>query len=257
MILLFIIFTLAINIIGVKCWKFLRLCGGHSDSNDIGVIDVAFTSNFEYIWFVGWRGWMVTRTNGDRICHKMTSEDDPMAESVTVSISSNGQYVFIVSGKSDNTAYCLYKSNNFGDSFSQKLTGLTRDRTIVQTSDSGQYVAVSSGSSNIYISTNFGDSFQSNVYINSNVYSYYRSLGDFKVSGSGQYLFSPEKFSTDFGQNWNSWSVFTSNVRVIGSTKDGKFVLGIYEDSGQVKGLLSSDYGNSFSSPVGIYFFLT
>ena len=87
MILLFIIFTLTYNIIGVKCWKFLQLCGEHSDSNDIGVIDVAFTSNFEYIWFVGWRGWIVIRTNSDRICH-FISENDPMAESVSVSISS-------------------------------------------------------------------------------------------------------------------------------------------------------------------------
>jgi len=255
MILLFIIITVAYNIIGVNCWKFLQLCGEHSDSNDIGVIDVAFTSNFEYIWFVGSGGWIVTRTNDDRICHEVTSNDDPMYESVSVSISSNGQYVFIVSGKSDNTAYCLFKSNNFGDSFSQKLTGLTRQYSIVQTSDSGQYVAVSSGSSNIYISTNFGDNFQSNVYISSSWPNSYISLGDFKVSGSGQYLFSPEKYSIDFGQNWNSWSVFTASVRVIGSTKDGKFVLGIYEDSGQVKGLLSSDYGSSFSSPVGMYFF--
>lgn len=86
MILLFIIITVAYNIIGVNCWKFLQLCGEHSDSNDIGVIDVAFTSNFEYIWFVGWRGWIVTRTNDDRICHEVTSNDDPMYDSVSVSI---------------------------------------------------------------------------------------------------------------------------------------------------------------------------
>ena len=251
MILLFIIFILAYNIRDVKSWKFLKLCGESSNSNDIGVIDVAFTSNFEYIWFVGWRGWIVTRTNRDRICHEVTSEDDPMYESVSVSISSNGQYVFIVSGKSDNTAYCLYKSNNFGDSFGQKLPGLTRQYSIVQTSDSGQYVAVSS-ESNIYISTNFGDTFQSNVYIVSSWPNYYMSLTDFKVSRSGQYLFSPEKYSTDFGQNWNS--LFTANVKVIGCTKDGRYVLGIYEDSVQVKGLVSSDYGNSFSSPIGIFF---
>lgn len=186
---------------------------------------------------------MVVADNGGRvICH-----NKPQVESRSVSVSSTGKFVFIVSGTS--SAYYLYKSDNFGDSFNQVLSGLTY-QSIVQISDSGQYVAVSGGStSNIYTSSDLGNTFQSNTYTSS-------SSLDFKVSGSGQYLFSDAKYSTSFGQSWNSWSsLFGFAFTGVGSTKDGKFVLGIYDNSGQAKGKLSSDYGNSFTT-VGIIFFL-
>ena len=143
----------------------------------------------------------------------------------SVAISSSGQYQTMLFSRSTSSESVILVSNNF-NSTRTIITPNFTDLYCIAMSASGKYQFVSNGSQNLYISSNYGTSFQSvNVTSNTSLYGNAGNLSrqGIAVSASGQIvstysapsLGSKTYFFTSFDYG-NSWTRIECSLTVTG-----------------------------------------
>ena len=127
---------------------------------------------------------------------------------ISLSVSASGQYLtFCTNSGSSNF---VYTSSNYGKSFVQNTT-ITSNNGFqgMAMSASGQYQTLGSNDLNLYISTDYGQTWQTpttGLSYTSNAISISAS-GQYQVVGSFEQIL----YSSDYGNNWNVISI--SNLR--------------------------------------------
>jgi hypothetical protein len=196
----------------------------------------------------------------------------------SISISSNGQFITLVSGTSSvidgstgATGGTVYISNDSGSTFTSvsSLTTSVYNYFSVTMSSSGQYQTIvadgpsssgSSGTSNMWTSSNYGNTWtlvpQSNFYNATSIPTW--NWTSVSMSASGQYQTAVAAkpntgdyiyISYNYGVNWN-YKTSTGIWSAVAVSSSGQYQLACYSDntSGGDGGLyFSQNYGNSFN----------
>ncbi|MBN1409632.1 MAG: InlB B-repeat-containing protein, partial [Spirochaetales bacterium] len=155
----------------------------------------------------------------------------PHADYDAVACSDDGQYIYTVIRGGSGIYGGIYRSTDSGANWSQEYT-TGRQFRCVATSASGQYVAAGVATGNIYVSTNYGDSFTARA-----SYLAWRGVA---MDSTGQYMVANIGAgsgriyrSTNYGTNWSLLTNSpTANYRGIASSADGTVLAAIVDDGG-------------------------
>ena len=205
--------------------------------------------NFIYVYNSGTWTLALTPSGDDRVS--------------SVSISSSGQYMYFTVG--DYYGSSLYKSSNYGSSFSPVGAATTSGPIFIDFSDDAQYGLAGHTNADdnhlscLRLTTNSGSSwsdvFLSNIVNDTNVS--YLNVISVSVSSTGQYMsvltggggsgdasYKNRIYtSSDYGSTWTKHDI-TKNWKEIKISSDGKYQTAITTNE---KIYVSGDFGGSFS----------
>jgi len=151
------------------------------------------------------------------------------------SMSYNGQFI-LTSGTTGNP----YLSTNYGVNW-KTLTVVPSGQYIwaAGISGNGQYIASATRSSAFYLSSNYGVDFVSNPGSGLPTTNYYDGIA---ISYTGQYMYTSNYKTSNFGNNWTSASIIYVVGNSISTSASGQYVL----VCNPVTSILSTNYGASF-----------
>ena len=204
------------------------------------------------MWLVGWYGYIVLNDYGNQHTCYTPKTDDSMCNNISVSVSSDGMYVYIIASDCNYNNYWLHKSASYGASFIKTSVNSLDGYSSVQVSIDGRYVIVNSNyNQDIYISNDYGLTFTYKpAFISNNGGA--TTFPQVAISKSGQYIYSNKMYSTSYGSSFQSWNSAILSLglyaRSVACSSTGQYVLFIYFSNGNIMRYLSSDYGGTFQS---------
>jgi hypothetical protein len=245
--------------------------GSYSDIFTSSTIDLGFagpTGNFGTNWSdvnssIGAQSWISIAVSGSGQYQAAVVNDGyylssdygnnwtsvtPITSSTALSgvgMSTSGQYQTVCSDSSFGNA-CLAVSSNYGATWSTKFSGLGSAFIKVAISASGQYQYVSTASTSLYVSSDYGNTW--------NIYNVLTKGYGLSTSASGQYVilaaFTGIQVSSNYGVDFKTVVSFSSSYSTAVMNSSGKYqayVLGGYQFQVSDYIYISSDYGQTWT----------
>jgi hypothetical protein len=157
----------------------------------------------------------------------------------SVAISANGQYITAVMDSTSNSGF-VYVSRNYGSDWSRTQlsgTALTCGRCAMSSDGKYQIVSIASNVTNYYLSSNYGNSFESKTFTLSAggaISAPSTKWWDVAVSSSGKYMListyssnSGCYYSKDYGQTWSQVGgiALSYNYNSIAMSANGQYMI--------------------------------
>ena len=139
----------------------------------------------------------------------------------TISMSSNGQYQAVCSRPQNNNLGFIWVSNNYGATWTRKMTDSGRNWISISVGSTGQYMIANINSTGgTYTSSNYGVTWNQTTLT--------QSMKNCTIPGSGEIMYTIDSnnvlyHSTNYGVNWTSFLNISNPIR-----SDDIVILSIY-----------------------------
>ena len=214
-----------------------------------------YTGNYEGGYFLGRTKitqntvQLVDSSFGSNFIRKSTPAPSQTFRSLAVS--SDGRYQITAVGDYGPTLGYVYVSNDYGNTWTPRITDANRLWRGVAISADGKYQTACHNGGYIYISNDYGNTWTAKDSVRYWTAIAMSSDGKYQTAAGGNYPYNPVGIytSSDYGNTW-TLKLDTSFWVSIAMSSDGKYQYAIYSFSG---GNLyrSSDYGNTWTLGLG------
>jgi len=171
-------------------------------------------------------------------------QNDTAGATPTVAMSANGQYQAICSRPDNNSLGYIWISDDFGHTWTKKMTDEGRNWIFISVSTSGQYMIANTngvGATGTYVSDDYGDTWTQT----SLTQSMYTNL----IPGNGQIMYTNDSDnvwhrSLDYGENWASFLDLSGTPINLTASANGQYIS--YMNGNSI--YVSSNNGSSFTN---------
>jgi len=204
-----------------------------------------YTGNYEGGYFLGRTKLtqntvqLVDSSFGSNYITKNTNA--PSQNFRSVAVSSDGRYQITAVGNYSSALGYVYVSNDYGNTWTPRITDATRDWRQVAISADGKYQVACHNGGYIYVSNDYGNTWNAKDSV--------RNWLSIAISSDGKYQSAVSTAGVYISNNYgNTWTVTINNISYIfiAMSSDGKYQYLILDAGFGGSIFRSSDYGNTW-----------